>query len=70
VINRVVCHSGYRYGERPKAFYWEDKKMEIAAIEKQWHEPNGYHFRVKTINNQFFEITYDQSLDEWTIKQA
>ncbi len=44
--------------------------MEIAAIEKQWHEPNGYHFRVKTINDQFFEITYDHSLDEWTIKQT
>ena len=65
----VECHSGHEYAERPVAAQWEDQRLEIAAIEAQWRTPGGKRFRVRTADNQVFELFYGALNDEWHIHQ-
>ena len=64
----VECHSGYEYGDRPTAFYWQEQRWEVIEILARWRTPEGKHFRVNTHHNQIFEILYVESEDTWQIK--
>ena len=44
--------------------------MEVAAIEAQWHVPDGKHFRVCTRDDQVFELVYSEGHDEWQVREA
>ncbi|MGD8812962.1 MAG: hypothetical protein PVI78_00645 [Anaerolineales bacterium] len=65
----VEAHSGYTYGERPVALYWEGSRLQIAEVEARWRVPSGNGFRVRTEDNRVFELYYDRSSDEWRITQ-
>ena len=63
----VECHSDYTYAERPVAFVWEDRRLEIAKILRQWRSLLGKGFRVKTQDGQNFELEYLEESDVWQI---
>ncbi len=63
----VECHSGYTYAERPVAFHWEGKRREIVEVIKEWRIPGGHCFRVKTLENETFELFYGELYDEWRV---
>lgn len=63
----VECHSGYTYAERPLAFSWEGRRLEIKEITKEWRIPGGRCFRVLTGDGQTFELFYGELYDEWRI---
>lgn len=65
--DRVECHSGYEYAERPVALHWEGERLEIAQVEAQWSIPGGKKFRVRTAGGQRFELFYGELYDEWRI---
>ena len=65
----VECHSGFTYAEKPVAFTWEGRRLEILAISAQWRSPQGRHFRVRTGNGQEFELSYREADNEWQITQ-
>ena len=65
----VECHSSYKYAERPTALYWESQRLEIAAVEANWHTPGGEHFRVRTTDGQTFELHYAERDDRWSVVQ-
>ncbi len=65
----VYCHSGVEYAERPIAFEWEGKRLEIAEILASWRLPDGKLFRVKTAEGCIFELTYAALEDQWRIHQ-
>ncbi len=67
VSETVECHSGYTYGERPTAFYWEEVRLCIAEIEAFWRTPDGRKFRVRTEDDRIFELSYDALNDAWQI---
>lgn len=64
----VECHSGHTYAQRPIAFWWEDERLEIEAIEAEWRSPTEKHFRVKTQQGAVYEVIYDQASDAWQIR--
>jgi hypothetical protein len=66
----VECHSGYTYGERPIAFYWEGERLLIVEIEARWRFPNGRKFRVRVEDERTFELYYVEHVDEWRISAA
>lgn len=66
----VECHSGFEYAERPVALTWEGRRLEIEAIENQWRIPGGKCFRVRTADQQVFELFYGELYDEWRINPA
>ena len=63
----VECHSGYEYAERPVALWWEGQRLEITSVEAEWRIPGGHCFRVKTGDEQKFELFYGELYDEWRI---
>jgi len=64
----VKCYSGYKYGEIPKSFFWEDKWIQISDIIARWRTENGNKFRVETSNKDKFDLSYDESKNFWSIK--
>jgi hypothetical protein len=69
MTQEVECHSGYEFAERPIAMHWQGSRLEVEHIHARWRSPEGKHFKVQTTDGQFFEILYDQFLDEWSIHQ-
>ncbi len=67
MADRVECHSGYAYAQRPTALWWEGARLEIAAVLAEWRTPEGKHFRVRVADGRVFEVTYFDSEDEWSI---
>ena len=67
MTERVECHSGAVYAERPTALRWDDQLLEITLIETQWRSPGVRCFRVNTQDNQRFELQYDECSDCWQI---
>jgi hypothetical protein len=65
----VECHSGYEYGERPMALVWQGQRLEITEILDRWRIPAGKCFRVRTKDEQVFELFYAELSDEWRIHQ-
>lgn len=64
---QVECYSGAKYAERPIALTWASRRLAIEAIERQWQEPDGPAFRVRTADGQRFELHYDERADDWAI---
>lgn len=42
----VEVYSGYRYGERPRAFTWQGRRYRVLSIEERWRSPRGFGFVV------------------------
>jgi len=64
---RVECHSGYEYAERPLALTWRGMRYPVSAIEAEWRIPGGRKFRVRTEAGARFELLYAELADEWRV---
>lgn len=65
--DRVECHSGYTYAQRPTALYWQDERLTIEEILFEWHSPNARCFKVTTVKSLLFELSYQEDSDQWSI---
>ncbi len=65
----VECHSGHEYAERPVTLWWLGERLEIAEILARWRTPKEKCFRVRTVDEQVFELFYDEISGEWQIRQ-
>ncbi|MBU1660163.1 MAG: hypothetical protein KKD28_01670 [Chloroflexi bacterium] len=70
MTNLVECHSGYTYAEHPVALRWQGVRLGVAAIEAQWRVPGEKHFRVRTRDDQVFELVYSKVHYEWQVRSA
>lgn len=66
----VECRSGYTYGERPIALFWEGERLLIVEIIARWRLPDGRRFRVRVEDDRTFELYYKEQVDEWQITAA
>ena len=64
----VECVSSTRYGDRPTAIVFNQERMLVSQIFKQWRSPDGIHFQVQTTNDLAFELIYEEPTDEWRYK--
>jgi hypothetical protein len=67
--DRVECRSDHAYIGLPLAFYWQNKRLEVAQILSENQNPNGYSFRVLNEELGYFELSYDFQTDEWSVQQ-
>lgn len=70
LTTRVECHSGFTYAEKPLAFYWEGRRLNVTAIEDHWRTPAGPCFRVRSEDDLCFELSYREAEDLWLIRPA
>ncbi len=72
---KVECYAGRHYPDRPLAFQWEGRRLEVEEVEQQWRaqeaaygSPIFYHYRVRTTEGRF-HLVYDSKNDDWQIQQ-
>ncbi len=63
----VKCYSGHTYAQEPRSFRWEGAEYEVVGIEKAWQEPGERHFLVKTGDNKFFQLCYNEAKERWSV---
>ncbi len=72
---KVECHAGRHYPDRPLAFQWQGRRLEVEEVEQQWRAqeaaygcPILYHYRVRTAEGRF-HLIYDSNDDDWQVQQ-
>ena len=68
-ILKVNCYSGHTYAERPRSFEWQGMKYEVEEIEGAWQEPDARYFRVRTGDNKFFRLCYNETEKQWYLTE-
>jgi hypothetical protein len=58
------------YAQEPRSFEHEGVEYEIIGIEKAWQEPGERHFLVKTRDNKFLRLCYNDVQENWTVTQV
>ena len=65
----VECYSGHTYAQEPRAFVWHGQRHVVQAVERAWRGPEGPHFLVRTEEDDFFVLAYDEAEDVWSAKE-
>ena len=65
----VKCYSGHTFAERPTSFSWQGAGYEVEEVEKAWLEPGGKCFLVRSRDNKFFKLCYNEMADRWQITE-
>jgi len=65
----VECYSGYRYGERPRAFTWQGRARRVRAVTREWRTPQGLSFQVVTDEGEEYLLCYWEEADLWSVKE-
>jgi len=68
--DRVTCHAGSRYPERPTRFEWQGEWLAVEAVERQWREPGRIVFDVRAADGRRFALTYDVGAGTWQVGQG
>ncbi len=68
--NRVECHSGYTYADRPITLISKGQRRQIIEILTRWQIPDARCFRVRVGDGAVFELCYDEVSDEWQVVEV
>jgi hypothetical protein len=68
--DRVECHSGYTYADRPIALISKGQKRQIVEILTRWQIPGAHCFRVRVDDGAVVELCYDEVSDEWQVVEV
>jgi hypothetical protein len=71
---KVECHSGYKANERPLAFFFQERRREVAEVVDRWYEgglkagsPGADYCKVRTTEGEVFLLRYLSLFDVWSI---
>ena len=64
---RVECHSGYTFAQRPTTVHWEGQRLSVKTILSEHHSPEGKTFHVLTEDGSSFNLTYHSGVKTWQI---
>ena len=72
---QVECYSGYKVNERPAAFTYRGRRLEISDILDRWYEgsldsgsPETDYFKIRTSEGEVFLLRYLSLFDAWSIR--
>ncbi|HJX52463.1 MAG TPA: hypothetical protein VJ801_06835 [Polyangia bacterium] len=63
----VMCYSGYDADEEPRAVVTGGRRLEVAAIERRWREPDARFFVVRTSDGARHVLRQDVTSGAWTV---
>jgi hypothetical protein len=66
-MTRVRCYAGASYPERPVAFEWEGRWLEVIEIQRQARTPEGLSFDVLAEDSRRFRLHWDAGIGQWAI---
>ena len=65
---RVRCHSGYTYAQRPVSFSYEGNEYKVERIIAETRLPEARQFLVTEVSGRVFELCYDEAEDAWQVR--
>jgi hypothetical protein len=65
----VECQSGYSGCDYPIEILFENQRLKVNQIEKEWREPDGKRYIVKTEQGMRFNLVYFEETNTWQIQQ-
>lgn len=63
----VECLSSASYPGTPTAFTWAGQRQTVDQVIARSRTPQGHFFRVRTADQQVFELFYDAAAHTWQI---
>jgi hypothetical protein len=66
----VRCYAGASYPERPVAFEWEGRWLDVIEVRRQARTPEGLAFDVLAEDDQWYHLEWTQAVDEWTVRTS
>lgn len=69
-LANVRCYAGTRYPERPVAFQWEDRWLDVARVERQARTPEGLRFDVVVEQGERYRLWWIERGDVWWAEAA
>ena len=64
----VEVYSSYAYAVEPSAFFVRGARHVVAETRRVWRTPGRLHFYVRDTGDEFFELTYVEAADEWSVR--
>ena len=71
----MECYSGHKANDRPIAFTYRGRRLEISEILDRWYEgsinasrPQIDYFKVRTADGQVFLLRYLSLFDAWSVR--
>ena len=66
-LKNVNCYSGRTCNERPESFLWDNRRLKVISIEKEWWEPGARCFYIRTDDDKLFKLCYYETTDQWLV---
>ena len=66
----VRCYAGTRYPERPVAFQWEGRWLDVTQVEWQVRTPEGLRFAVIAGQGERYRLSWVEREDVWWGEEA
>jgi hypothetical protein len=68
----VECHAGYKAGEYPKQFFWNEMLFEIEEILDRWYQGDvnpeflkANYFKVRTSKQKIYILKHETETGRW-----
>ena len=69
MISVVTTYDGHEAAVRPRTLVWEGRRYLVTQVLAQTRLADGKHFRVRTEEDQVFDLFYSISTDSWRVQQ-
>jgi hypothetical protein len=66
---RVRCYAGTSYPERPVAFEWEERWLDVAEVLWSARTSTGLVFDVLVKSDRKFRLEWEQATDAWKVSR-
>lgn len=67
---RVRCYAGAGYPERPIAFEWEGRWLDVVEVLWQARTPEGLVFDVQAEDGRRCRLEWDRVTDKWAAAEV
>jgi hypothetical protein len=64
---RVRCYAGTSYPERPVAFVWNGRWLDVTRLIAQARTPEGMVFDVLAADGQGYRLNWVEASDRWSV---
>ena len=64
---RVECYAGYRGEEKPRRFFLDERRVEVAEVVEAWLEPGVRCFKVKGDDGASYLLRQSEEDLEWRV---
>ncbi len=62
---RAECYAGHRGEETPRAFWLNDRRVEVAEVLDRWLAPDHRYFKVRGDDGDVYILRHDPRADRW-----